>query len=199
MHDFGEWAAVPYLKTTVPAHRCRLDCRVPVLGILGSMRRAQRCEAEGVHPARLRRVDEHPAEQAGPGELRSILLEKLALGQLSYRDVGCIAWAVRGRGLDVDDLAVTPATSGGSFSKQIQGALNFDEQQLYYTDLPVWRRGRRVVVKWPFLLPHERVALKARLARIRTNTQTRSHTNCRQIQPTFAPRCQSGRWGSSAT
>lgn len=84
------------------------------------------------------------------------------MGQLTARDVCQISYACRHhRDLQVHDFAVNPAQTGGNFSATLHRALQTDRMKsaFAYLRIPQQRKGRRVLLRHPFLLPHERVCL----------------------------------------
>lgn len=97
-----------------------------------------------------------------PAELLEV---RLALSQLSFKDVCRAAWSVRHRpefGLQDTVLPPDAGHSNNNYARKITTALQLTKVQtvfLLWLQLPL-RRNKRIITKHPFLLPHERVHLK---------------------------------------
>ena len=73
------------------------------------------------------------------------------------------AWACRNRGLDVDDLALSPLSQTGHFQRKLDEALGINswvDEHVYWADVPSHdhRTNTRTQLRHPMLLVHERVA-----------------------------------------
>ncbi len=104
-----------------------------------------------------------PAGSLDGADFRQWLLLRYGQGRLSAKHVCTAAWACRNRGLDVDDLALSPLSQTGHFQRKLDEALGINswvDEHVYWADVPSHdhRTNTRTQLRHPMLLVHERVA-----------------------------------------